>query len=193
MIKKLVSNFGSIYKLQRHNGEIIKYRNISGWLLSGDIGYYDDDGNVFLVDRISEFIISYGINISPAEIESVLGTHPAVSQVAVIGIPHETAGELPMAVVSRMQDKTVTVIQSRPFLAVDMEITTLLGSKIICFLVFIIKMFQLQIMEKELYDLVAKNLPGYCALRGGIKFLEKLPLTATGKIAKKQLQDMFAN
>ncbi|XP_039315158.1 luciferin 4-monooxygenase-like isoform X2 [Solenopsis invicta] len=126
-----------------------------GWLLSGDLGYYDDDGNVFLIDRISEFILYCGINISTAEIEHVLRNHPAVSQVAVIGIPHEIEGQHPMAVVSRVTDKTVT--------------------------------------EEELYDLVAKNLPEYCRLRGGIKFLDKLPFTATGKIAKKKLRDMFTN
>ncbi|XP_018051977.1 PREDICTED: uncharacterized protein LOC108689634 [Atta colombica] len=124
-----------------------------GWLLSGDIGYYDDDGNVFLIDRISEFILFHGINISTAEIENVLKTHPAVSQVAVIGIPHEIAGQHPKAVVSRMPHKTVT--------------------------------------EEELHDLVAKNLPEYCKLRGGVKFLDKLPRTATGKIAKKQLRDIY--
>ncbi|XP_018350298.1 PREDICTED: uncharacterized protein LOC108753314 [Trachymyrmex septentrionalis] len=126
-----------------------------GWLLSGDIGYYDNDGNVFLIDRISEFILFHGINISTAEIENVLKTHPAVSQVAVIGIPHEIAGQHPKAVVSRMPHKTVT--------------------------------------EEELHDLVAKNLPEYCELRGGVKFLDKLPRTATGKIAKKQLRDMIVN
>ncbi|KAG5348319.1 LUCI monooxygenase, partial [Acromyrmex charruanus] len=124
-----------------------------GWLLSGDIGYYDEDGNVFLIDRISQFIIFHGINISTAEIENVLKTHPAVSQVAVIGIPHEIAGQHPKAVVSRMPHKTVT--------------------------------------EEELHDLVAKNLPEYCKLRGGVTFLDKLPRTATGKIAKKQLRNMF--
>ncbi|XP_011052366.1 PREDICTED: luciferin 4-monooxygenase-like [Acromyrmex echinatior] len=126
-----------------------------GWLLSGDIGYYDDDGNVFLIDRISQFIIFHGINISTAEIENVLKTHPAVSQVAVIGIPHEIAGQHPKAVVSRMPHKTVT--------------------------------------EEELHDLVATNLPEYCKLRGGVTFLDKLPRTATGKIAKKQLRNMFVN
>ncbi|XP_018313883.1 linear gramicidin synthase subunit D [Mycetomoellerius zeteki] len=124
-----------------------------GWLLSGDIGYYDDDGNVFFIDRISEFILFFGINISTAEIEHVLKSHPAVSQVAVIGMPHEIAGQHPMAIVSRMLNKTVT--------------------------------------EEELHDLIAKNLPDHCKLRGGVKFLDKLPRTATGKVAKKQLRDMF--
>ncbi|XP_018405969.1 PREDICTED: luciferin 4-monooxygenase-like [Cyphomyrmex costatus] len=124
-----------------------------GWLLSGDIGYYDDDGNIFFIDRISEFILFHGINISAAEIEHVLKIHSAISQVAVIGIPHEIAGHHPMAVVSRTPNKTVT--------------------------------------EKELHDLVAKNLPKYCMLRGGIKFLDELPRTTTGKIAKKQLRDII--
>lgn len=178
-----------IYELQKHcDKELVEYSNtwnVSGWLLSGDIGYYDDDGNVFLVDRISEFILFYGCNISTAEIEYVLGIHPAVSQVAVIGLPHETEGQQPIAIVSRVPDKTVKIAKQRPFQTVNTKRTITV--------LFEIHTFQLQVTEDELHDLVAKNLPGYCKLRGGIKFLDKLPRTATGKIAKKQLRDMFAS
>jgi len=59
----------------------------------GDIGYFDDDGYLYLSDRKIDMIISGGVNIYPAEIEGVLATHPAVSDVAVFGIPHEEFGE----------------------------------------------------------------------------------------------------
>ncbi|MBI2168708.1 MAG: AMP-binding protein [Actinobacteria bacterium] len=59
----------------------------------GDVGYVDEDGFVFLSDRKIDMIISGGVNIYPAEIESVLITHPAVNDVAVFGIPHEDFGE----------------------------------------------------------------------------------------------------
>ena len=59
----------------------------------GDIGYFDDDGYLYLSDRKIDMIISGGVNIYPAEIEGVLATHPAVADVAVFGIPHEEFGE----------------------------------------------------------------------------------------------------
>lgn len=86
-----------------------KMQNISGWLRTGDLGYYDDDGELFLKGRISEFLLFRSINISPAEIESVLQTHPAVFQAAVIGIPHEIDEQHPMAVVSLLPGTTVCI------------------------------------------------------------------------------------
>ncbi len=65
----------------------------------GDIGYLDSDGFLFLCDRSSNMIISGGVNIYPAEIESALATHPAVADVAVFGIPHNDWGEEVKAVV----------------------------------------------------------------------------------------------
>ncbi len=65
----------------------------------GDIGYLDEDGYLFLCDRGSDMIISGGVNIYPAEIESELACHPAVADVAVFGIPHDDWGEEVKAVV----------------------------------------------------------------------------------------------
>src|SRR5438132_7370316 len=65
----------------------------------GDAGYLDEDGSLFLVDRKSDMIISGGVNIYPAEIESVLLTHPKVGDAAVFGIPHDDWGEEVKAVV----------------------------------------------------------------------------------------------
>jgi long-chain acyl-CoA synthetase len=68
----------------------------------GDIGYLDEDGFLFLCDRSSDMIISGGVNIYPAEIESELSCHPAVADVAVFGIPHDDWGEEIKAVVQPM-------------------------------------------------------------------------------------------
>jgi long-chain acyl-CoA synthetase len=69
------------------------------WTTVGDMGYVDADGFLFLTDRKSFLIISGGVNIYPAEIESVLALHPAIDDVAVIGVPDEEMGEAVRAVV----------------------------------------------------------------------------------------------
>ena len=68
-----------------------------GWIRTGDVGYLDQDGFLFLVDRSKDMIISGGENIYPSEIENVLYQHPAVNECAVFGIPDDYWGELPAA------------------------------------------------------------------------------------------------
>jgi long-chain acyl-CoA synthetase len=79
-----------------------------GWFRSGDAARMDQEGNVFLIDRFKDMIISGGENIFPAEIENVLNGHPAVGQVGVIGVPHPKWGETPMAVVVLKQGSEAT-------------------------------------------------------------------------------------
>ena len=73
--------------------------NAKGWSTLGDVGYLDDDDFLYLTDRKSYMIISGGVNIYPQETEDVLITHPAVSDVAVFGVPNEEMGEEVKAVV----------------------------------------------------------------------------------------------
>ena len=75
-----------------------------GWFRSGDLGYRDDDGFVFISDRLKDMIISGGENIYPAEVEQAISELPAVASVAVIGVPDEKWGEVPRAVVLLRED-----------------------------------------------------------------------------------------
>jgi acyl-CoA synthetase (AMP-forming)/AMP-acid ligase II len=71
----------------------------AGWLHTGDVGYADEDGWIFVVDRIKELIKYKGYQVAPAELEAVLLSHPAVADAAVIPSPDEAAGEVPKAFV----------------------------------------------------------------------------------------------
>jgi long-chain acyl-CoA synthetase len=70
-----------------------------GWWRTGDIGYVDADGDLFLVDRTRDLILVSGFNVYPREVEEVLRRHPAVEEVAVIGVPHPYTGETVKALV----------------------------------------------------------------------------------------------
>jgi long-chain acyl-CoA synthetase len=79
-----------------------------GWFRSGDAGYLDDDGYLYIHDRVKDMIVSGGENVYPAEVENVLMGHPAVADCAVIGVPHEKWGETAKAIVVRVPDSHVT-------------------------------------------------------------------------------------
>jgi acyl-CoA synthetase (AMP-forming)/AMP-acid ligase II len=70
-----------------------------GWLHTGDAGFVDTDGYLYIHDRVKDMIISGGENVYPAEVENVLSGHPAVADVAVIGVPDARWGEAVKAVV----------------------------------------------------------------------------------------------
>ena len=78
------------------------------WFSAGDMAYQDEEGYFVLVDRKANMIITGGENVFPSEVENLLGSHPAVKYVAVIGIPHEKWGESVKAVVTFHQGKTAT-------------------------------------------------------------------------------------
>lgn len=73
----------------------------NGWYFTGDIGYFDDDGDLFVTGRVDDMIISGGENVLPAEIESVLSLHSAVTEVAVVGLPDERWGQQVTAFIKR--------------------------------------------------------------------------------------------
>jgi long-chain acyl-CoA synthetase len=90
---------------------------IDGALRTGDIGYIDDDGYIFLVDRIKDLIIASGYNIYPRVLEEALYQHKAVRDAVVIGIPDEYRGQAPKAFVTLKEGKSATPEELRSFMA----------------------------------------------------------------------------
>ena len=90
---------GRPFEYHNDPGKTASVTNERGWRTLGDIGYMDEDGYLYLTDRQAHMIISGGVNVYPQEAENVLAGHPAVADVAVIGVPDEEMGEAVKAVV----------------------------------------------------------------------------------------------
>ncbi|XP_026314673.1 luciferin 4-monooxygenase-like [Hyposmocoma kahamanoa] len=91
-----------------------------GYVRTGDIGYYDNEGYFFIVDRLKELIKYKGFQVAPAELEALLLQHPAIADCAVVGLPDEVAGELPLAFVVPQPGVKVT----------ESDIVKYVGSKV---------------------------------------------------------------
>ena len=103
-VVKADSNMISYWKLPQATEETLQ----DGWIHTGDAGYLDEDGYAFLRDRIKDMVITGGENVYPAEVENVLGAHPSILEVAVIGIPDEKYGEALLAIAALKQGASLT-------------------------------------------------------------------------------------
>jgi long-chain acyl-CoA synthetase len=122
----------------------------NGWFHSGDIGRFDEEGFLYITDRVKDMIIRGGFNVYPREIEEVMMTHPAVSLAAVVGISDDQHGE-----------EIKAYVIPKPGAACDPE---------------------------ELREWCKENMAAYKYPRV-IEVRESLPMTATGKILKRELRD----
>ena len=89
--------------------------DVDGWFHTGDIGQADQDGYVYVVDRLKDMVITGGENVYPAEVEAVLYHHPAIAEVAVLGTPHEQWGEAVTAVVALNPGAALTLEELSAF------------------------------------------------------------------------------
>ncbi|XP_010509987.1 PREDICTED: 4-coumarate--CoA ligase 2 [Camelina sativa] len=88
-----------------------------GWLHTGDVGFIDDNDELFIVDRLKELIKYKGFQVAPAELESLLITHPEINDVAVVAMKEEDAGEVPVAFVVRSKDSNISEDEIKQFVS----------------------------------------------------------------------------
>lgn len=117
-----------------------------GWIRTGDVGYFDADGFLYLVDRRKEILKYFGSQVSPSELENVLMQHPGIANVCVVGVSDTLAGDLPAAVVIKSTTADVT----------EDDINTLMKSKY-SFSSFYLSTIPL-LRDKQVNTLVRKNL-----------------------------------
>ena len=86
-----------------------------GWFHTGDVGYFDPDGFLYIVDRVKDMVVSGGENVSSVEVENVISAHPSVADVAIIGLHHERWGETVVAVAVPRPGQPLTLEDLRDF------------------------------------------------------------------------------
>ena len=107
-VGEIVIRSGSIMKGYWNRAEATKDSISDGWFFTGDAGYFDKDGYLFIHDRVKDMIVSGGENVYPAEVENALFGHEAIADAAVIGVPDEKWGEAVKAIVVLKPDQRAT-------------------------------------------------------------------------------------
>ncbi|KAK4726662.1 hypothetical protein R3W88_031579 [Solanum pinnatisectum] len=128
-----------------------------GWLHSGDIGYIDDDDELFIVDRLKELIKYKGFQVAPAELEALLLNLSSISDAAVVPMKDEQAGEVPVAFVVRSNGSTITENEIKDF--ISKQVIFYKRIKRIFFVDVIPKSPSGKILRKELRAKLAAELP----------------------------------
>src|SRR5690606_25785244 len=92
----------------------------NGWLYTGDLGKFDEDGLLYIVDRKKDMIIRGGENVYPVEVEEVLYQIPQLLEAAVVGVPHEVYGEVPKAYAVKKQGQEISEQEIKDYCATQL-------------------------------------------------------------------------
>jgi long-chain acyl-CoA synthetase len=130
---------------------------IDGWFKTGDIGYLDKDGYIFIIDRIKDLIIHKGMNIYPREIEEILYTQEKVNACAVIGIKDKEDNEVPVAYIELKENETATEAEFKEFL--KPHLATFKQPRKVLFVEKLPRNATGKILKRELRDQILKERP----------------------------------
>ncbi|AEE76479.1 4-coumarate:CoA ligase [Arabidopsis thaliana] len=119
-----------------------------GWLHTGDIGFVDDDDEIFIVDRLKELIKFKGYQVAPAELEALLISHPSIDDAAVVAMKDEVADEVPVAFVARSQGSQLTEDDVKSY--VNKQVVHYKRIKMVFFIEVIPKAVSGKILRKDL-------------------------------------------
>lgn len=151
-----------------------------GFLKTGDIGYFDSDGKLYLVDRKKDMMKYCASQISPTELEQFLIQSPSIKAVCVVGIPDALAGELPAAV--------IMLNENEPPITEDDVQQMIAGMNILINLQW--KHFYVKKSRKFYFLICLDSFSDHKRLRGGVYFMDTIPLTASGKIIRRVVKNM---
>lgn len=132
--------------------ETSKMLSADGWMRTGDIGYYDTNGDFYITDRAKELIKVQAQQVAPAELEDILCSHPQVLDAVVIGVKHAKFGEAPKAFVVRRDNKVTAA---------------------------------------DIQEYIAKRCSKHKWLVGGVQFIDAVPKSATGKILRREVRELY--
>ncbi|THU97155.1 phenylacetyl-CoA ligase [Dendrothele bispora CBS 962.96] len=147
------------------NEKATKEDFIDGWVRTGDHVLFEPNGDLFIVDRIKEFLKVKGLQVAPAELEGHLLDHPNIADAAIIGVPDDYAGELPRAYVALHAELSEKVQRDKQ-----------LEAKV----------------RTSIFKHVADAKARYKWLEGGIVFVDAVPKTPSGKILRRMFRDQLA-
>ena len=133
-----------------------------GWLKTGDLAKYDQDGFFYITDRMKELIKVRGYQVPPAELEDLLRTHPKIKEAAVIPVEDELSGQVPRAYIQLVRED-----------------------------IFSKKDEILPFTEVEVQDWVKDRVAPYKRLAGGVEFVDDIPKSTSGKVLRRVLAALY--